>query len=93
MRVGILPSAKTDLRRGFRFYESQETGLGAYFLDSISSDLDSLQLLAGIQPIRRDHHRFLAGRFPFWICYRVEGETAYVARPASSRANPATRAD
>lgn len=34
MKLRILPSAKKDLRRGFQFYEFQDTGIGAYFLDS-----------------------------------------------------------
>ena len=89
MRVRILPSAKRDLRRGIRFYEMQENGLGGYFLDSVSADIDSLQLLAGIHPMRRDHHRFLAERFPYWIYYRIEREVVYVAAVLDARQDPA----
>jgi hypothetical protein len=32
MKIKILESAKQDLREGFHFYESQETGIGSYFL-------------------------------------------------------------
>jgi hypothetical protein len=31
-----------------RFYESQQQGLGGYFLDSIGSDIDSIAALSGI---------------------------------------------
>lgn len=31
-------SAKNDLREGFYFYESQQAGLGTYFLETLSSD-------------------------------------------------------
>jgi hypothetical protein len=31
MKIRILESAKQDLREGFHFYESQETGIGSYF--------------------------------------------------------------
>ena len=89
MKVRLLPSAKRDLRSGSRFYERQEGGLGAYFLDSVSADIDSLQLLAGIHPIRRDHHRFLAERFPYWIYYRIEGGIAYVVAVLDARQEPA----
>lgn len=88
MRVRVLPSAKRDMRRGIRFYQKQQEGLGAYFLDSISADIDSLQLLAGVHPMRRDHHRFLAERFPFWIYYRIDGEIAYVVAILDARQNP-----
>jgi hypothetical protein len=39
---------------GFHFYEEQETGLGAYFLESLYSDIESLKLYVGIhrQPYR-----------------------------------------
>ena len=67
MKVAILPSAKRDLERGMVFYESQQQGLGGYFLAAIGSDIDSIETLAGIHPVRRDHHRFLASRFPYWI--------------------------
>ena len=89
VRVRILPSAKKDLRRGVRFYEMQEQGLGGYFLDALSADIDSLQILAGIHPMRREHHRFLADRFPFWVYYRLEEDTAYVVAVLDARQHPA----
>lgn len=42
MRIAILEEAREDLIQGFRFYESQEPGLGTYFLDCLFSDIDSL---------------------------------------------------
>jgi len=51
MKIQILPSAMEDLRRGYRFYESQDQGLGDYFQDSIFSDIDSLVLFAGIHRV------------------------------------------
>jgi len=41
VRVEILDEAQEDLIGGFHFYESQEPGLGTYFLDSLFSDIDS----------------------------------------------------
>lgn len=40
MKIQILASARQDLFDGFRFYEKQSEGLGAYFLDSLFSDTD-----------------------------------------------------
>ena len=48
MKIKILKSAKNDLREGFYFYESQQAGLGTYFLETLSSDIESLKLFAGI---------------------------------------------
>ncbi len=67
MRVEILDEAQEDLIGGFHFYESQEPGLGTYFLDSLFSDIDSLSLYAGIHQVVYGYHRCLAKRFPFAV--------------------------
>ncbi len=54
MKVAILPSAKRDLERGMVFYESQQQGLGGYFLESIGFDIDPIETLGGIHPVWRD---------------------------------------
>ena len=46
MKIKILKSAREDLKEGFRFYELQQGGLGSYFLESLSSDIESLKLFA-----------------------------------------------
>lgn len=90
MKVQILRSASQDLLEGFRFYESQEKGLGVYFLDSLFSDIDSLIIYAGIHPIfHMQYHRMLAKRFPFAVCYRVENDTIWVHAVLDCRRNPA----
>jgi hypothetical protein len=44
MKIQILDEAEQDLVDGFRFYDVQHAGLGDYFLDSLFSDIDALQL-------------------------------------------------
>ena len=39
MKIKILESAKEDLKEGFYFYESQERGVGNYFLESLFSGI------------------------------------------------------
>jgi len=46
MKIRILSSASQDLIDGYRFYEMQAEGIGAYFLDSLYADIDSLTLNA-----------------------------------------------
>ena len=89
MKVAILPYAKRDLEKGMIFYETQEQGLGGYFLESIGSDIDSIETLGGIHPVRQDHYRFLAARFPYWIYSRIDRDTDYVAAILDARQNPA----
>lgn len=72
MIVRILDSALEDLDRGRRFYERQGEGLGACFLSSLLSEIDSLVLFGGIHRQVFGHHRLLARRFPYAVYYRVE---------------------
>ena len=88
MKVQVLDEARQDLVDGFRFYESQSEDLGDYFLDSLFSDIDSLQLYAGIHVVHFGCHRLLSKRFPFAVYYRVENETARVYAVLDCRRNP-----
>ncbi len=88
MRIQVLNEAEQDLIDGFRFYESRETGLGSYFLDSLIADIDSLQLYAGIHPVVFGYHRMLAQRFPYAIYYDVSHSTARVWAVLDCRRNP-----
>ncbi len=44
MRIVILLSAIEDIARGRDFYERQGEGLGDYFEESLTADIDSLTL-------------------------------------------------
>ena len=87
-KLRILPSAMHDLQRGFRFYERRETGIGSYFLDSLYSDIDSIGVFAGIHRRVGELFRFKSKRFPFWIYYRLEADTAYVVAVLDARQSP-----
>lgn len=89
MNIQILDDAKQDLVNGFRFYESQSPGLGDYFLDSLFSDIDSLQLYAGIHSVHWGYHRLLAKRFPYAVYYRVADQVTRVCAVLDCRRNPA----
>ena len=56
MNVRILAEAQEDLASGFRFYEAQVAGLGSYFIDSLYSDIDSLQFFGGIHLVVADDY-------------------------------------
>ena len=90
MNIKILKSAKKDLKEGFHFYELQQKGLGSYFLESLSSDIESLKLFAGIHGIYfNKYHRLLSKRFPFAIYYQVEGNEVRIYAIIDCRTNPA----
>jgi len=90
VNILFLPSAREDLRDGFYFYEKQQAGLGAYFLGSVSADIDSLAIYAGIH--RRVHgaHRLLCGTFPFAVYYEIDApnDTVRIKAVLDCRRNP-----
>jgi plasmid stabilization system protein ParE len=88
MKIKILEEAEQDLIDGFTFYEAQESGLGDYFLDSLFSDIDSLQLFAGIHPRHSGYQRLLSKRFPFAIYYRVDKEVVGIHAVLDCRQDP-----
>jgi len=88
MNLRILASAFNDLADGRDFYERQGPGLGGYFLDSLSSDIDSLALYAGIHRKAFGFHRLLSKRFPYGIYYQYENGRVIVYRVLDLRQDP-----
>lgn len=67
---------------------SPGANLGEYFLDSLLSDIDSLQLFAGIHPWHFGYQRLLSKRFPFAIYYRIDGDIIHVFAVLDCRQDP-----
>lgn len=88
MKVRILESARDDLREGYRFYEQQQDGIGDYFLDMLSAEIDSLALYGGIHAVRSGYYRMLSARFPFAVYYRIERGEAVVHAVLDCRRDP-----
>jgi plasmid stabilization system protein ParE len=93
VKIKILPSALEDLDRGRRFYARQGKSVGDYFLDSLFSDIDSLELYAGIHLKVFDFHRLLAKRFPYAVYYKVDGDVCIVFRVLDCRQEPEKTTD
>jgi len=92
--VVITHSAEHDLERGFDFYEAQSAGLGRYFIDCLSTDIDSLKLFAGIHPKPlMGLHRTNSKRFPYSIYYDLFDDCAYVVAVLDARQNPRKTSD
>ena len=79
------------MESGYWFYEAQGDGLGTYFLDCLTGDLESLRLFAGLQPKPvGGFHRTLSKRFPFAIYYELSGDMAVIVAVLDCRQNPAS---
>ena len=88
MKIRILHEAELDLLDGYNFYETQAFGLGDYFLDSLSADIDSLHLYAMAHEVHFGYHRLLARRFPFAIFYKTDGDMIEVWAILDCRQDP-----
>ena len=86
--ITILPSARDDLASGLRFYDTQEEGLGRYFLETLLSDIDSLERYAGIHPVIFGYYRFLSKRFPYAIYYSTEADEVLIKAVLDCRRDP-----
>jgi plasmid stabilization system protein ParE len=89
VKLRILTLAYGDLGAGRDFYEMQQAGLGAYFLDTLFSDIESLRLYAGVHIQVFGYYRALSKRFPYAIYYKINGESIEIWRVLDCRQNPA----
>lgn len=89
MTIEILDLAEADLLAGHSFYERQAEGIGDYFLDSLSADIESLRLYAGAHRKVFGFYRLLSERFPFAIYYRMKRGHIEVWRVLDCRMAPA----
>lgn len=83
-----LKEVSHDLKIGEEFYEKQNHGLGAYFRDSIISDIESLWLYAGIHLKVFGLYRLLSKRFPYGIYYQIKDSVVIIVAILDLRQNP-----
>lgn len=88
MRLAVLASARCDLLNGFWFYERQQTGLGAYFFDTVSADIESLLIYHGIHVQRYGYYCMFTHRFPYAVYYRIDGDSIVIRAILDCRADP-----
>jgi hypothetical protein len=90
MNLQILDQAEADLIEGFHFYETQQTGVGDYFLANLYADIESLRFYGGIhlKPYK-NYHRLLSKRFPFAVFYTVNDKTVFIHAILDCRRDPA----
>jgi hypothetical protein len=88
VRIVLLRSAINDLVRGREFYEEQGEGLGGYFEESLSADIESLRLFAGIHVTVHGCHRMLSAKFPYAVYYEVVADQIRVRAVLDCRREP-----
>lgn len=87
-KIRILSLAIEDLEQGRATYESQQQGIGDYFLDSLFSDVDALLIHAGVHEQHFGYYRALSKNFPYAIYYQLSADEVLVWRILDCRSNP-----
>ena len=88
MHIEILEEAQEDILKGVLFYESQQYGAGDYFLDTISADINSLHLYAGIHIQIKNYYRIVSKRFPYSIYYKIDNNLVKIYAVLDDRSDP-----
>jgi len=90
MRLRLLPEAERDLEIAADCYESQQSGLGSYFNDCLTADIESLRFYAGIHETYRGFQRSLSKRFPFSIYYILSDDCVDIYAVLDAKQDPET---
>ena len=84
--------AGDDVEEAYKWYESQQVGLGAEFESALASVLRLVNEMPEAGPIvHRDVRRLLLERFPYSLYYRLTGSTIEVRACLHQRRNPQTQ--
>ena len=88
--IEITQAAQDDLLAAYWFYEHQQAGIGAYFLNSLYADIDALQISAGVHVKVEPSGAFrsLGSRFPFAIYYLLASKQTTVLAVLDTRRSP-----
>jgi plasmid stabilization system protein ParE len=78
-----------ELDKAYRWYESQELGLGDDFLEQVDEALDRIcQMPESYPVVYRDVQRAVIRRFPYIIYYRIVSSRVIVTAIFHGRRNP-----
>lgn len=87
--IVVHESAEEDLNAAAVFYESRETDLGKEFLEELSQGFHRITENPFSYSIHFDEYRrYLMGRFPYGVVYRIEGQEILVFAVAHLRRRP-----
>lgn len=86
--VKLTDEAIADIDAATLFYEKLTPGLGQYFFDSITTDLEALEFFGGIHQQRLGYHCCPSKRFPFLIYYALSDEEVSVIAILDTRIDP-----
>ena len=86
--VRLTDEAIQDIDNAANFYDQIEPGLGDYFFDSITTDVEALEFFGGLHQQRFGYYACPATRFPFIIYYSARKRHIDVVAILDTRKNP-----
>ena len=89
MKARFKETARADLEEAQEFYDSQESGLGSYFLDQMEEEFRILAQTAASHRSHEDFFCFVTKRFHHLIYYRMEGGVPVIYAVLDGRRDPA----
>ena len=88
MQISLRLEARLDIYEASLFYDRQSQGLGSKFVESIFQDFERLGRTAGIHSRRGRFFRIFSEKFPYVICYDIQGVEIIVVAVLSCRMRP-----
>jgi plasmid stabilization system protein ParE len=83
------PEVLPELDEVYRWYESQQLGLGDDFLEEIEQALDRIfQMPEAYTAVYRDVRRAVVRRFPYTIYYRIVSSRVIITAVFHGHRNP-----
>jgi plasmid stabilization system protein ParE len=75
----LLPEAKLDVKKAYRWYEERKPGLGEAFLDRVEECLRTIgRSPTAFRVVMKDVRRAIVKQFPYVIFYRIERKVIHV---------------
>ena len=73
------PDTAQEIENAYAWYQERAEGLGDDFIEELESAFAAIAALPETWPkFGRSCRRFLLGKFPFSIIYRLDGDTVFV---------------
>jgi len=83
------PAAAADVEEAYRWYESQQAGLGEEFLEATGLVIESVMANPELFPIiHRQTRRVLLRRFPYGLYYRIVDDQIVIVACMHGRRDP-----
>ena len=83
------PAAAADVEDAYRWYETQQIGLGDGFLDGVRAALEAIEAAPeSYAVVHRDTRRALLRRFPYGLYYRIIANQVIVVACFHAKRDP-----